>query len=410
MVIFALILFGGFTIAFTPVSASELPYRYERNMLQDINQGSVKVSQGTSVAEEGIEDKDSTTFQLAASNTNGIGEYLKSGIASGPCSVAISGNGSYLTIEARINTQYTNPPYNYIFGKLFIDGVELKDFTYQTVITKQNVSLNSFSTGYHTAFLQVYNKETGKIVDLLYKTYIPYNGITERPGYKGVFDVYSKYFTYNPYNMALQNQAGKLYMEYKTTKAKNWQRSGYMQANMIQLYTQQSYKIDGLKADKKYQTRIRYGEYVTYGTDFLGDGKSYFFGGPVLSTGTIKTGKAKAPKIKSVKVKAVKVKYHKVKHYGAYTGVYLYTEKFYTCKFKVTVNLKKKPGTKGIWVNGRFLKGNKKRYTTTFTPYPNYYTKRPPKGLSRYKLSICSYKSKAYGGYSPLKAKSVKIK
>ena len=291
--------------------------------------------------------------------------------------------------------------------------MELKDFTYKTSIPRQAISLSSLSniqTGYHTAFLQVYNKETGKVVDLLYKTHIPYNSITAKPGYKGKFDVYKSYFYYYPYNMALANQQGRLYMEYSSNKGKTWKRTGYMTANAIKLYTQQSFKISGLKPNKTYKTRIRYGTYVTYSKDILGDGKTYFFGGPVLNSGTIKTGKAKAPKIKSVSVKAVNVKYHKIRHYGRYTGVYLYTEKFYTCRFRVTVQLKKKPGAKGIWLNGRFLKGNKLKYTTVFSPYPNYYFKRPPKGLKKYAVSVCSYNSKKYGGYSPLKKRKVKVR
>ena len=348
--------------------------------------------------------------EKAAALSNGIGEYKNSGITSGACAVSMTGTGTGITISGSIASQYTKSPYNYIFGKLFMDGVEIKDFTYQTTISRQTVVMSGFSTGYHTTFLQVYNKETGDLVDLLYKTYIPYNAIVEQPSYSGRFDVYSNYCYFYPYNIALQNQAGKLYLEYTADNGKNWKRYGYMQANAIKLYTEQAYTIQGLKPNTVYKTRIRYGEYATYGTDILGDGKSYFFGGPVLSTGSFKTGKATAPKIKSVQVKAVKIKYHKVRHYGRYTGVYLYTEKFYTCKFKVTVRLKKKPGAKGIWVNGKFLKGNKKVYKTTFTPYPNYFTKRPPKGLKKYQLSICSYQNKSYGGYSPLKTKKVKIK
>ena len=118
-------------------------------------------------------------------------------------------------------------------------------------------------------------------------------------------------------------------------QSKTWSRSGYMRSNMIKLMIEQSYKLSGLKPGTSYRTRIRYGTFVTYSTDYAGDGKSHFFGGPVLRTTTIKTGAATRPPIKSVKAKAYNVKYHKVKHYGYYTGVYLYTEKFYTCKIKI---------------------------------------------------------------------------
>ncbi len=340
------------------------------------------------------------------------------------------------TIEASIPSKYTVAPYNYCFGKLFVDGVEVKDFTRYTNIAKQTVSLNGFSTGYHTAYLQLYNKETGDLQRLIFREKVAYNGLTAKPTYKGVFNVYSNYFNYYPYNLT-ENQSGALYMEYKLANANTWQRTGKMQANQIKLKTEQGFAIKSLKANNKYNTRIRYGTYVTYqkitpadfnmtladfqrvfGTSktYLGDGKSYFFGGPVLNTGTIKTGKAKKPAIKSVKVQAKNVKYHKnyVRgHYettamGSLIWISSYTERYYTCKYKVTIKLKKKPGTTGIWVNGKFLKGNKKKYTTTFTPYPNYFTKRPPKG-QKVKVQIKSYQSKSYYGYSPTYSKKKKV-
>ena len=346
--------------------------------------------------------------------------------AKGIASFSAKGDGKSVTVKASIADKG-----KYHFGHLLIwynnSMFSLGDFTGKTSINT-TIDLSRFDPGIYTIFLFVYTSD-GKAAQILYKENITYTGITAKPTYKGKFDVYSKYFYYYPYNMAMSNQAGKLYMEYSANGGKTWKRTGYMQANPIKLYIQQNYTISGLTANTKYVTRIRYGNFATYdkftasnlgvsaaafkdvfGKTCLGDGKTHFLGGPVLNTGTIKTGKAAKPKIKKISVKAIKVKRHKVRHYGYYTGVYLYTEKFYTCKFRVTIKLKKKPRAAGIWVNGRFLKGNKKTYKTTFTPYPNYYTKRPPKGLKKYGLSICSYQSKAYGGYSPLKVKKVKIK
>ena len=226
-------------------------------------------------------------------------------------------------------------------------------------------------------------------------------------------------------------------MEYKPSKSSSWTRTGKMVANQIKLKLDQGFNMSGLKSNTVYNTRIRYGSFATYARlnpsnfgitlaqfqkvfatnrTYLGDGKTYFFGGPVLNTTTIKTGKAKKPKIKSVKVKAIKIKYHKHRVAGHYywTGYHYvwigpYTERYYTCKYKVTIKLKKKPGTKGIWVNGKYLKGNKKTYKTTFTPYPNYFTKKPPKKL-KYKVTIKSYQSKDYGGFSPAYSKTKKVK
>ena len=84
-----------------------------------------------------------------------------------------------------------------------------------------------------------------------------------------------------------------------------------------------------------------------------------------------------------------------------------WTEKYYTYKVKVTVKLKKKPGAAGIWINGKFVKGNKKKYTVTL-PGSSYSAKKP-KG-KKFKVNVCSYKGKSYGGLSPLYKKTKKIK
>ncbi|MBQ2677720.1 MAG: hypothetical protein IJF96_02280 [Firmicutes bacterium] len=359
------------------------------------------------------------------------------GVPAGSYTVSVANVSGGFTIQANIPAKYTQAPYYYVFGALFVDGTKVKDFTGETSIAKQKISLEKFSTGYHTAFLQLYDSNTGLLQRLIFKEKIKYNGITSKPTYKGVFDVYSKYFNYYPYNIAMENQAHPLYMEYKLLKARKWRRTGSMTANAIELYTSQGFKISKLKANKKYRTRIRYGTYAKYnkitpsdfdltleefhkilGTskNYIGTGKTYFFGGPALKTRTIKTGKAKKPKIKSVKVKAIKIRFHKHRVAGHYywTGysyiwIRPYTEKYYTCKYKVTIRLKKKPGTKGLYINGKYLKGNKKKYTTTFTPYPNYFTKKPPKG-QRYKVKIRSYQSKQYNGFSPVYSRNKKVK
>ena len=89
------------------------------------------------------------------------------------------------------------------------------------------------------------------------------------------------------------------------------------------------------------------------------------------------------------------------------SGRVIEVEKYYTYKLKVTVKLKKKPGTKGIWINGKFVKGNKKKYTVTL-PGSSYSAKKP-KG-KKFKVGICSYQGKSFGGLSPLYQKKLKIK
>ena len=74
----------------------------------------------------------------------------------------------------------------------------------------------------------------------------------------------------------------------------------------------------------------------------------------------------------------------------------------------------KKPKSKGVYIScagySKYCKGNKKKYTFKFTPYPNYRVKRPPKGLGKVKVYVGSYQSKKWGGFSPFKSKKKKIK
>ena len=317
-------------------------------------------------------------------------------------SASVSGNKAY--VKGSIAEKYRSL---LIFGRLFVDGssvADISDYSFSTTI-----NMSSFSIGYHTIYYEfiVYNPETGKYEQRWDSTkYIP-SKITQTPNYSGKFYyVYSNYMDYFPFTFG-GNLGGNVYMEYSNNGGKTWTRTGYMKANAIKLYLEQKYTFRGLKPNTNYKTRIRYGQSVTYSEAYNGDGKAHFFLGPVRNLATIKTGMAKSPKIKSIKVKAVKVKKHKVRHYGYYTGVYLYTEKYYTYKLKVTVKLKKKPGTNGLWINGKFVKGNKKNYKVTLPG--SSYSKKKPKG-KKFTVMVSSYQNTSWGGLSPLYKKVKKIK
>ena len=233
-----------------------------------------------------------------------------------------------------------------------------------------------------------------------------------QPDYNGKFTVYSTYFNYYPFrggNMSAVSAVFRakysLYMEY-STNGKTWKRSGRMQGNLVQSLYSQGYRIGGLKPNTKYKTRIYYGD--DYGKRLS----------PYRNTGTIKTGQKSRPVIKKVTAKAVNVKYHKTTRsgYWYWTGYsYIWTRpvkmKYYTYNVKVTVELKKKPGTGGIWVNGRWLKGNKKKYTTTFKlVHPWNMSVKKPKGNVKYTVSVQTGQAKSYGGYSPTWKKKLKLK
>lgn len=345
---------------------------------------------------------------------------------------SVSVSGKKATVKGTIKKPYKELV---TFGGLYMDGLSSANQEGEPLFSDsftRTIKMSKYDIGYHTLYAvffaaadgtNVYDaianaQQTGNYDNILSTSRAKKkvaSKITAKPNYSGKFYyVYSKYFEFYPFDFG-KNQAGeKLYMEYKIKGAKKWKRSGYMQANAIKLYAEQCYKIKKLKPNKIYKTRLRYGRYVTYSKDIGGDGKSYFFGGPVRNTKTIKTGKSKKPAFKSVTVKAVKVKKHKVKHpaYWYYIGGAAFyhkawTEKYYTYKLKVTVKLKKKPGTKGLWINGKFVKGNKKKYTVTL-PGSSYSAKKP-KG-KKFKVGICSYQGKSFGGLSPLYHKNKKIK
>ena len=234
--------------------------------------------------------------------------------------------------------------------------------------------------------------------------------IPEAPTYGGVFEVYDTYFNFYPYDMAMQNQLYNLYMEYSADGA-NWARTGYMRANLIKLFPQQGYKIDGLAPGTLYMTRIFYGKTLSTGE---------FVTGPVLNTQSIITGAAAAPAIKKITLKSKKIKRHRVRHPGYYNYVggmlfwhRAYTERYYTCRVKVIVKLKRKPGTNGMWINfagqSRYVPGNKKKYAATFTPYPNYFAKKP-KNRYKYTVTVRSAQHADWGGYSPAVTRTKKLR
>ena len=156
--------------------------------------------------------------------------------------------------------------------------------------------------------------------------------------------------------------------------------------------------ISGLYANTNYSLRTYF-----VSKDGAYSGKQT---GNFLYVGTYRTGVGAAPKIKSIKVKATGVKKKTQKVYGYYTGLYLGKTKYYKYKIKITVKLKKAPGTNGIWINGKKFKGNKKKYTVKLGPYTNY---SKPKG-KKFTVMIYSYYNNSYGGYSPMYRTVKKVK
>ena len=280
------------------------------------------------------------------------------------------------------------------YMKITIDGATYKSSRTGIIDLDENVDMKkSSAVGYHMVSVHM---KSGIIYS---QDYVP-TGIYSKPtnsakryaAYSRYFDFYTGFDNYSDY------YSYDLYVDYKIRGTKNWKRSGRMG------FVGQTYKVNGLTPNRYYQARTHFGKWVTY------KGKNYFF--TSLSTGngspivTFRSGKANKPKIKSVKVKAIKVKKKRGTRYGYYTGLPLGKFTYYKYKIKVTVKLKKRPGTKGIVINGKRFKGNKKKYTFTLGPYTNY-TK--PKG-KKFTVYAYTYDSKTYGGYSPMYKKKKKVR
>ena len=211
----------------------------------------------------------------------------------------------------------------------------------------------------------------------------------DRPSSKGYVEAYHNYIVYQAPAVDYNLVNYRLKIQY-SANGRNWKTLSN------QLYVLNSVKIGGLKPNTNYRLRTFY-TYNGYAGNETGN---------YLYLGTYRTGKGSKVSVKSIKVKAYKVKKKKQKVYTPYYGFYLGKRTYYKYKLKIEVKLKKKPGTNGIWINGKRYKGNKKKYTVklgTFTSYSK------PKG-KKFKVAIYTYHNGSYGGYSPMYVKTKKIK
>lgn len=279
------------------------------------------------------------------------------------------------------------------FGGIYIDGSLVGSEFTAAPLTNYQVSISSaLSPGYHKVTMPIYYQHPTQGNVYISTSYsCSYRvGIISAPSAKGSLAIYHNYLDYmSPVDYNLINY--KLFIEY-SRNGKTWKTYGPM--NYIQ-----TYKLKGLKANRKYYVRSYYGVYLN-GEWFTSKEE-----GLTKWIGTYRTGVAKRPAVKSIQVKAYKVKKKTQRVYGYYTGLYLGKRKYYKYKLKIIVTLKKKPGNK-IWINGKKFKGNKKKYTVNLGTFTSY---SKPKG-KKYKVAMYTYRSAAWGGYSPMYKKSIRIK
>ncbi len=210
----------------------------------------------------------------------------------------------------------------------------------------------------------------------------------------GMFESEKDSFVFSPGSFASANY-GDIYIDYKKGKSGTWS------TQWGPFGPSSSGRIAKLSPSTTYYVRAYYVKKV---------GTEYFIG-PVSSEVAIKTGPKAKPKPKSVTISKAKVKKVWVKPILNVFGLVVKKGYYaYETTYKVTIKFKKKPGVAGIEVYAggvtlpKYLKGNKKTYSTKF----------PVGGKAKGKktnFQIHTKGNKTYGAWSPFfKTKKIKIK
>lgn len=325
--------------------------------------------------------------------------------------VSVDPSTGKATVKGSLKANDKNTPH-YYFGVISVDYKDL-DHAIKWGSTgtawlgdnkktlNHTFSMKPYSLGYHKIYILVYYiNDDGKAIDYKWieKANVP-TYLYATPSSAGKFEFYSTYFNY----AVTEPMSGgwAIRMQYSPNGV-NWYDTGYMDK-----YYPFVYAISGLAPNTTYYTRIYW-----YYTKKIGG--HYFNGaetGSFLNTGAFRTGVGSLPKVKSVKVKATKVKKRRAGVYGWYTGYYFGSVRYYTYKIKITVEFKtkkkKKPGLPGLYINGVWRPGNKRKYTLTLGPYANY---SKPRGKRFNVYYYTAHAPGGYGGYSPMYSKSKKVK
>ena len=313
--------------------------------------------------------------------------------------VTLNKSNGYATINGSLASIRNQTGGDFRFDSLYVDNMYVKSLGSSTAINT-SIDMKNYSVGYHCirVYINLYDNY-GYYVNRAYDDwdYVPTYIYSKPSNSLSRYETYPKYLNYYTPASYSKDYTCNLYMDYRKKGTKKWK-------TRVMPYGNTTYKISGLKPGKTYQTRVYYAKRVTY------NGKDYIFSGkkaPVRRLSKIvalKTGPAKLP-IKSIRVNAYNVKRHRIRHYGYYTGVYLYTETVYTYKLRATVTMKKKPGIKGLWINGKRIRGNRRKYSRKLG---SYMAASRPRGT--YKIFCYSYSNKKYGRYSKMYRKTCRYR
>lgn len=283
------------------------------------------------------------------------------------------------------------------FCGLYVDGSKTgNSISGQKTFSGAVIDMKNYDVGFHTISAELTNHDAVVIYNYAVPTYIYGKPSVKRAN----FTTTSKCFTFeNSGNYYSKDSSCKVYLDYKK-KGGKW-KNNYGPVDNYSSGTKKK-----LKPNTWYYVRGHYGKKVKY------NGKTYFFSGKTVGyksgSAKIKTGKKKKPAVKSIKItKAKQFSQSYTYTTTIYIGGYGYSTVHYVTQwytsFKVTVKLKKKPGTAGIYIGNVRKKGNKKTYTHNFTVYG----KQKGKKL---KVEVRSYQNAVYKGYSPKCTKTVKVR
>lgn len=314
-----------------------------------------------------------------------------------------------------------NSPFS-TFSRLEVETADGKVFD---IITSNVSGKNSFSflfdvssygPGYYYMYgvlsngsricLSIYSPSDKEFYDTYFRA-----GIYEAPTIQKSSDFFStgsNYVCFRPF-FTVNPDYGAIYIWMYDTKTGEW-GDVYGPFGSYEILRTKYFVGNGgagsvkIQPDRTYKVVALYGKAVSWrnGSSLA----STYINGPNSNEVTLKTGKGTKPAVKSVKAKVTKVK--KVKlvqhaHWDIYGKWVPYKESYtWTTTYKVTVTLKKKPGTVGICIGDRKVKGNKKKYSATFTDSGKLKGKKITFG-------ICSYNDAKLGSYSPAVKKKVKI-
>ena len=333
------------------------------------------------------------------------------------------------TVSAHINVE------GIYFTELCVDGWWEKDVPGETDIEGLTIDMKDYPVGYHTVelFLGRDAKETvnedadenedtteGDEIDglYIYCDHVPTN-IIKKPSLK-LADFYTgcSYFTYSDnYNSYYYDSDCRVYFDYKRS-GKKWSK-GWGPVN-----SGKTVKRAKLAAASKYWVHTYYAKKTYYTPPTPLDAQTnpktetVVFKGPATKDIGFKTAYKKTP-VKSIKAKKIKqwCKKYKVRRLSSkiywrngYAGWGWYrkvlgtkTYKYWYTKVKITVTMKKKPGVAGVLIGEKKVKGNKKTYSANFT------LAGKKKG-KKIKVSVYSYMSTKYGGWSGKTLKKVKVR